>query len=128
MPSLMINLTIALKALTQNKLQALLTLCGMSVGVAMVVIVAGLGQGAQSTIEAQLESAGPTEITIRAGNFVPAGVSTSGEQDSSGGEPGEGSQSPYETESRAPDLHPTGRTPSTMRHRTPAQPLGDAEL
>ena len=30
MPSLMINLTIALKALTQNKLQALLTLCGMS--------------------------------------------------------------------------------------------------
>jgi putative ABC transport system permease protein len=128
MTSLAINLTIALKALRQHKLQALLTLCGMSVGVAMVVIVAGLGQGAQSTIEAQLESAGPTEIAIRAGNFVPAGVITSGEQDSSGGEPGEGSQSPYETESGAPDLRPGARTPSTMRHRTPALPLGDAEV
>jgi putative ABC transport system permease protein len=128
MQALAINLKIALKALTQNKLQALLTLCGMSVGVAMVVIVAGLGQGAQSTIEAQLESAGPTEITIRAGNFVPAGVITSGEQDSSGGEPGEGSQSPYDAQTAAPDLRPTRTTPSTMRHRTPAPPLGDAEL
>jgi putative ABC transport system permease protein len=128
MSSLTINLIIAWKALQQHKLQALLTLCGMSVGVAMVVIVAGLGQGAQSTIEAQLESAGPTEITIRAGNFVPAGVITSGEQDSSGGEPGEGSQSPYETETPAPDRRPTARPPSTMRHRTPALPLGEAEL
>ena len=128
MQALAINLTIALKALTQNTLQALLTLCGMSVGVAMVVIVAGLGQGAQSTIEAQLESAGPTEITIRAGNFVPAGVITSGEQDSSGGEPGEGSQSPYDSQTAAPDLRPATPTSSTMRHRTPAPPLGDAEL
>jgi putative ABC transport system permease protein len=126
MQALAINLRIALKALTQNKLQALLTLCGMSVGVAMVVIVAGLGQGAQSTIEAQLESAGPTEITVRAGNFVPAGVITSGEQDSSGGEPGEGSQSPYDPQSSG--LRPKAPRPSVMRHRTPAPPLGDAEL
>jgi putative ABC transport system permease protein len=124
--TLAINLRIALKALTQNKLQALLTLCGMSVGVAMVVIVAGLGQGAQSTIEAQLESAGPTEITVRAGNFVPAGVVTSGEQDSSGGEPGEGSQSAFDAE--ASGLRPRASRPGIMRHRTPAAPLADAEL
>ncbi len=126
MVALAINSRIALKALMQNKLQALLTLCGMSVGVAMVVIVAGLGQGAQTTIEAQLESAGPTEITVRAGNFVPAGAMTSGEQDSSGGEPGEGSQSPFD--SRSAGLQPRAPKPTTMRHRTPAQPLGDAEL
>lgn len=84
------NLRMALKALTQNKLQAILTLLGMSVGVAMVVIVSGLGLGAQQRIESQIESAGPTKITIKPGNYVPAGMDTSGQQDSGGGEPGEG--------------------------------------
>ncbi len=53
-----VSLGMALKALTQNRLRALLTLSGMSVGVAMVVIVSGLGRGAQLTIEQQIESAG----------------------------------------------------------------------
>ena len=73
----MTNLLVAWKALHQNRLQTLLTLVGMSVGVAMVVIVAGLGGGAQLRIEAQLEAAGPTRITIRAGNFMPAAIMTS---------------------------------------------------
>ena len=84
------NLRMALKALGQNKLQSVLTLLGMSVGVAMVVIVSGLGLGAQRRIESQIESAGPTRITISPGNFVPPGVDTNGQQDSGGGEPGEG--------------------------------------
>jgi putative ABC transport system permease protein len=125
--TLVINLKIALKALTQNKLQASLTLCGMSVGVAMVVIVAGLGQGAQATIEEQLESAGPTQMTIRAGNFVPAGAITSGEQDSSGGEPGEGAESAFDIPSTSTRRPNAGGTHGT-RHRTPAPPLADAEL
>ena len=49
------TLRMALKALIQNRLQALLTLCGMSVGVAMVVVVSGLGRGAQLRIESQIE-------------------------------------------------------------------------
>ena len=81
------NIRMALKALTQNRLQAALTLLGMSVGVAMVVVVSGLGRGAQLRIESQIESAGPTRITIRSGNFVPAGIDTNGQQDSGGGEP-----------------------------------------
>jgi putative ABC transport system permease protein len=80
----------ALKSLTQNKLQAILTLLGMSVGVAMVVIVSGLGLGAQLRIESQIESAGPTRITIKPGNFTPSAIDSSGQQDSGGGEPGEG--------------------------------------
>ncbi len=116
-----INLRIALKALAQNKLQALLTLCGMSVGVAMVVIVAGLGQGAQATIESQLESAGPTKITLRAGNFVPAGVITSGEQDSSGGEPSEGSDSPYDTNGPARRHEVRERPARQTKQRTPGR-------
>jgi putative ABC transport system permease protein len=84
------NLRMALKALTQNKLQAILTLLGMSVGVAMVVIVSGLGRGAQLRIESQIESAGPTRITIKPGNFTPSAIDSSGQQDSGGGEPSEG--------------------------------------
>jgi putative ABC transport system permease protein len=120
-----INLLIALKALAANRLQALLTLCGMSVGIAMVVVVAGLGRGAQSSIEAQLEEAGPTVITIRAGNFVPAAIVPNGEQDSSGGEPGEASESALDVNVPTVRRHqPAGRP---ARHRSPAPPLGMAE-
>lgn len=85
------NLRIALKSLRQSPMQALLTLLGMSVGVAMVVVVSGLGLGAQQRIEDQIESAGPTRIILRPGNFRPAAMEMSGQQDSGGGEPGEGS-------------------------------------
>ena len=112
-----INLWIALKALTHNRLQALLTLCGMSVGIAMVVVVAGLGRGAQSSIEAQLEEAGPTVITLRAGNFVPAAIIPNGEQDSSGGEPGEASESALDVNVPTVRRHePAGRP---HKHRSP---------
>src|ERR1700754_1999665 len=85
-----INLGMAFQALTQNRLQTALTLLGMSVGIAMVVIVSGLGRGAQLKIESQIEAAGPTRITIHAGNFTPSAIDSGGQQDSSGGEPSEG--------------------------------------
>ena len=77
------------KSLLRNRLQASLTLVGMSVGVAMVVIVSGLGLGAHQKIEAQLQSAGPTLITIHSGNYTPGPAASSGE-DASGGEVGQG--------------------------------------
>src|SRR5712664_1202386 len=95
------NLKTALKALLKNKLQALLTLSGMSVGVAMVVIVSGLGLGAQLTIESQIERAGPTQITVRPGNFVPATVVNNGEQDSAGGEVSQGTGTDGGSDARA---------------------------
>jgi putative ABC transport system permease protein len=118
------NLLVAWKALQQNRLQTALTLVGMSVGVAMVVIVAGLGGGAQARIEAQLESAGPTMITVRAGNFTPAAIVDSGEQDSSGGEPSEGAQGVFDDND--PNLRLRG-TGGPRRQRSPAAPLADAE-
>jgi len=90
---MLINLRMALKALLQNRLQAMLTLSGMSIGVAMVVLVSGLGLGAQQQIESQIESAGPTLITVKAGNFRPPSITTNGQQDNSGGELAEGSMS-----------------------------------
>lgn len=129
------NLRMALKALTQNRLQALLTLCGMSVGVAMVVVVSGLGRGAQLRIESQIESAGPTQITIRSGNLKPAAIVTSGEQDTSGGEMAEGAVGNAElgTEleegdnAAVDDARRRAMAPKMTKYRTPATPLGAAE-
>lgn len=129
-----INLHMALRALLQNRLQTLLTLCGMSVGVAMVVIVSGLGMGAQLRIEEQIESAGPTLITIKAGNYRPAAIVTSGQQDSSGGEPPEGMGSAEDSwlaegEDAAVNLaRERAQAPKMDKYRTPAKPLDSLEL
>lgn len=132
------NLRMAVRALVQNKLQALLTLLGMSVAVAMVVIVSGLGRGAQLRIESQIESAGPTQVTIRAGNFRPAAITGTGEQDSGGGEPSEGAMAAGAGEGQMPDpskdeaamdaRRRIRATATPMHHRTPATPLGAAEM
>ena len=137
------NLRMAMRALTQNKLQALLTLLGMSVGIAMVVIVSGLGRGAQMKIESQIEAAGPTRIALRSGNFTPAGIDTSGQQDSGGGEPGEGAgpaaapvgmvgeDMPFadvRNDSAAMDARKRITTVKKTHFRSPATPLSMAEI
>ena len=132
-----INLRMAFRALTQNKLQAMLTLLGMSVGVAMVVIVSGLGRGAQLRIESQIEAAGPTRITIRSGNLTPAAIDSGGQQDSSGGEPSEGAVSAGAGEgmlgdvardAAATDARRRIHAVKATRYRTPPTPLGAAEM
>ncbi|MFT4861399.1 MAG: putative ABC transport system permease protein [Pseudohongiellaceae bacterium] len=126
-----INLQMALKSLVQNRLQALLTLSGMSIGVAMVVLVSGLGLGAQQQIEAQIQSAGPTLITVKAGNFRPPGITTAGEQDSGGGEVSEGAVDGYElgfsealeTNAAVKDARARIQAPKRGTVRSPAWPL-----
>jgi putative ABC transport system permease protein len=132
------NLRMALRSLTQNKLQALLTLLGMSVGIAMVVIVSGLGRGAQLRIESQIEAVGPTRISIHAGNFTPSAIDSGGQQDSSGGEPSEGSYA--SGLSTGGDLADASGDAAVMdarrrmtavqrtRYRSPPTPLGAAEM
>jgi len=131
------NLRMAMRSLTQNKLQALLTLLGMSVGVAMVVIVSGLGRGAQLRIESQIEAAGPTRITIKPGNLVPAGISSSGRQDTSFGEEAEGAVAigplvgdmvdPTENEAVMDARRRMEAVPPT-KHISPPTPLGAPEI
>jgi len=138
------SLGIAFKALRQNRTQALLTLLGMSVGVAMVVVVSGLGRGAQLRIEDQIESAGPTRIVLRSGNLRPAAMELSGQQDSGGGEPGEGSAAGNLLEPNAPAQievttsatdaavidarHRAIETTRAKIHRTPPTPLDKAHV
>ena len=66
---------VALKALARNKLRTTLTMLGMIIGVAAVITMVALGDGAQQQIESQIRSAGTNLITIRAGNFRRGGVS-----------------------------------------------------
>jgi putative ABC transport system permease protein len=67
-------LRIALKALGRNKMRTALTMLGMIIGVAAVITMVALGTGAQSSIEAQIQSAGTNMIIVMAGNFSQGGV------------------------------------------------------
>ncbi len=122
----------ALKALSQNRLQAMLTLSGMSIGIAMVVLVSGLGKGAQEQIETQIESAGPTMIRIRAGNFQLLAQANGG-QDSSGGEVSESRLIDSEmlaigSTQGSGMVNGTERPIKITKVRSPAYPLGHDEL
>jgi len=67
-------LRIALKALSRNKVRTALTMLGMIIGVAAVITMVALGTGAQTSIEAQIQSAGTNMIMVSAGNFSQGGV------------------------------------------------------
>jgi putative ABC transport system permease protein len=72
--SVLMILRIALKALNRNKMRTALTMLGMIIGVAAVITMVALGTGAQSSIEAQIQSAGTNMVMVSAGNFMAGGV------------------------------------------------------
>src|SRR2546427_7100651 len=72
--SVLMILRIALKALGRNKMRTALTMLGMIIGVAAVITMVALGTGAQTSIEAQIQSAGTNMIMVSAGNFSTGGV------------------------------------------------------
>src|ERR1700733_1244099 len=72
--SFLMILRIAVKALNRNKMRTALTMLGMIIGVAAVITMVALGTGAQSSIEAQIQSTGTNIIQVSAGNFSAGGV------------------------------------------------------
>ncbi len=72
--SILMVFRIALKALGRNKLRTALTMLGMIIGVAAVITMVALGTGAQTSIEAQIQSTGTNVIIVQAGNFTQGGV------------------------------------------------------
>jgi len=71
---LLMTFRIALKALNRNKLRTMLTMLGMIIGVGAVITMVALGNGAQATIEAQIQAAGTNLVTVMSGNFSQGGV------------------------------------------------------
>src|SRR6266581_8928462 len=72
--SIVMILRIALKALSRHKMRTALTMLGVIIGVAAVITMVALGTGAQTSIEAQIQSAGTNMIMVSAGNFSQGGV------------------------------------------------------
>ncbi len=71
---LLMTLRIAFKALFRNKLRSALTMLGMIIGVAAVIAMVALANGARSTIESQIRAAGTNLIYVMSGNFQAGGV------------------------------------------------------
>jgi putative ABC transport system permease protein len=63
------SIRIALQALRRNRLQTLLTVLGMTIGVATVLTMVALGSGAQAAIQNQVRAAGMNVIVVTSGNY-----------------------------------------------------------
>jgi putative ABC transport system permease protein len=64
-----LSLALAVKALRRNGLRSVLTLIGITIGVAAVLTMAAIGNGARASIEDQVVAAGMNIITVVAGNY-----------------------------------------------------------
>ena len=60
------NLRIALRALRANKMRSILTMLGIVIGVATVVALVSIGNGATSSITSEIQS-GSSMLTVQAG-------------------------------------------------------------
>jgi putative ABC transport system permease protein len=67
------SVAIAVKALRRHKLRTFLTMLGMIIGVAAVMTMMALGNGAQASVEEEVRSAGTNLIYISSGNYVRGG-------------------------------------------------------
>src|ERR1041385_5611338 len=67
-------LRIASRALRRNKMRTVLTMLGIIIGVAAVIAMVGIGNGAKSQVEAQIASLGQNVILIFSGSMTRSGV------------------------------------------------------
>src|SRR5512135_3048669 len=63
------NFIIALRALRANKMRSVLTMLGIVIGVATVVALLAIGNGATSSITSQIQSVGSNLLVIMAGRM-----------------------------------------------------------
>jgi len=68
------SLRIALNALKANKMRSLLTMLGIIIGVAAVVVMVAIGSGASAKITAQIESVGSNLLIVIPGATTAGGV------------------------------------------------------
>ena len=76
--SVLMTFRIAVKALGRNKMRTALTMLGMIIGVAAVITLVAMGNGAQAAIEDQIKSAGTNMITVFPGSVNMGGVRQGG--------------------------------------------------
>ena len=69
-------LRVAFRALARNKMRSALTMLGVIIGVAAVIAMVSIGQGAQASVQEQIASVGTNILFIRAGSQNMGGVRT----------------------------------------------------
>jgi putative ABC transport system permease protein len=69
-------LRVAMRALAVNKLRSLLTMLGIIIGVAAVIVMIAVGAGAQARVEEQIRSLGSNLLLILSGSTTASGVRT----------------------------------------------------
>jgi putative ABC transport system permease protein len=67
---------IAFRALRRNKMRSVLTALGIIIGVAAVIAMVGIGNGAKAQVEAQIASLGQNVILIFSGSTTASGIRT----------------------------------------------------
>jgi putative ABC transport system permease protein len=65
---------VALRALRRSALRSVLTALGIIIGIAAVIAVVSIGNGAKAQVEASIASLGRNIITVFPGNFTSGGV------------------------------------------------------
>src|SRR5499425_297289 len=70
------TINIALRALRRNKMRSVLTALGIIIGVAAVIAMVGIGNGAKAQVEAQIASLGENVILIFSGSTTSSGIRT----------------------------------------------------
>nr|MBP9947975.1 ABC transporter permease [Vicinamibacteria bacterium] len=66
---------LAIESILKNKMRAVLTMLGIVIGVAAVIVMVAVGYGARSSIRAQIDRLGTNMIVITPGASVAGGVS-----------------------------------------------------
>jgi len=69
-----LNLSIALDGLKANKLRAALTMLGIIIGVAAVIVLMSIGKGTQSQVTARITALGSNLVFVRPGAPQQGGV------------------------------------------------------
>ena len=65
---------VALEAIRANKLRSFLTMLGIIIGIAAVITMVALGEGAQRAVQARLQGLGVNVLTVRPGQEFFGGV------------------------------------------------------
>ena len=66
---------VGLRSIRVALFRSILTMLGIVIGIASVIVVVGLGAGARHAIEAQIESLGTDIVAVKPGNRISLGVS-----------------------------------------------------
>jgi putative ABC transport system permease protein len=72
--NLSVEFTIAIRALMRNRERSLLTILGIIIGVAAVIVTVAIGAGARSSVESSIASLGSNMIVILPGSSFTGGV------------------------------------------------------